>query len=199
MLSNTLSRKAVLLAMLTVTSGLPLSEAGRSAPMLEPLPITIPCEASTEEIRDTLLDVLESGVDSRRPALVQGSGWVPSLLQPDLIEATLRIRSHTLTVRIHFDKKQVRINYYDSINLNYRKYRSGAKNIHPNASKWMLNLRNMLQIAVSRLCSNRPLATETQPPSPASEQSLINCTLAQIDGMRSLGLSDNQIEAACSN
>jgi hypothetical protein len=102
-------------------------QAGRTAPLVDPAPVSVP--AGTTE---------ESLVKDIKRALL-GRGWTITAERPGEIDSTLFIRDHEAKIRITYDLQSVRFAYVDSKNLNYKTTRKGAV-IHGNYLGWMLNL-----------------------------------------------------------
>lgn len=102
-------------------------QAGRTAPLVDPAPVSVP--AGTIE---------ESLVKDIKRALL-GRGWTITGERPGEIDSTLFIRDHEAKIRITYDQQSVRFAYVDSKNLNYKMTRKGAV-IHGNYLGWMLNL-----------------------------------------------------------
>ena len=70
----------------------------------------------------------------------QARGWVPRLIEPGLIEASISVRTHRATIQITHTENTYSIIYKNSSNLNYR---SGS--IHKNYNNWILRLSGTIQ------------------------------------------------------
>lgn len=75
-----------------------------------------------------------------------GLGWQMKVVQPGLIEGTLRLRSHMAAVDIKYDTKAYSITYKDSSNLDY-----DGTNIHKNYNGWIQNLDNGIRVQITNL------------------------------------------------
>jgi hypothetical protein len=71
-------------------------------------------------------------------------GWVPGVVEPGLIEATLVVRSHRAVINIHYTRDSYDIAYQDSENLNYKRGK-----IHRNYNRWVANLDKSIQKELS--------------------------------------------------
>jgi len=100
---------------------------------------------------DAVSDAIMSGVADR--------GWIPKVVGPGHVEATLLIRSHTAIVDITFDESAYSVTYKDSHNLDFKNGR-----IHRNYNRWVANLNQMLQrkLATART-ANATAAPATRP------------------------------------
>lgn len=114
----------------------------RSAPLLNPSPIQVPCEMSLTNVKKAIW-----------LALV-GRNWNPVDKGNGLIEAKVIVRGkHTLVVDIKYDTKFVEIRYKSSDNLNYRVSKDGKATIHPNANSWIENIANDTRNQLLTSCS----------------------------------------------
>ncbi len=76
-------------------------------------------------------------------AIMKGSiqkGWVPSVVKPGLVEASIQVRTHQAVVSIPYTQADYDIIYKSSQNLD----ESGGK-IHRNYNRWVANLSASIQ------------------------------------------------------
>ena len=67
-------------------------------------------------------------------------GWVPSVVKPGLVEASIQVRTHQAVVSIPYTQADYDIIYKSSQNLD----ESGGK-IHRNYNRWVVNLSASIQ------------------------------------------------------
>ena len=108
-----------------------------NVPLVEPAPVAVPSDVSTEQ----LLRALKIAFVER--------GWMVTKEEPGRLEATLNVRKHMLQVEAMYDASQVTFAYLDSVNLDYEE-KKGVKYIHRKYAGWMNNVvvglrRAMLQ------------------------------------------------------
>jgi len=103
----------------------------RTAPLVDPDPVSIPSGLSDEQI-----------VKDIKRALI-GRGWSITTEQPGEIQSTLHLRDHVARIKVTYDAKQVRLAYMDSSNLDY-KLKRGQPVIHGNYLGWIGFLVNDL-------------------------------------------------------
>jgi len=108
--------------------------AGRTAPLVDPAPVSVPAGAT----EDSLVK------DIKRALL--GRGWTITAERPGEIDSTLFIRDHEAKIHVTYDLQSVRFAYVDSKNLNYRLDRKGKAEIHGNYLGWIKNLTNDLGV-----------------------------------------------------
>lgn len=113
----------------------PAADAKKLAPVYNPEPIPVG-KANAEQVRKAIRQAL-----SKR-------GWAAKDQGPGHVVGTLSVRKHMAKVDIRFDGKTVRIKYKDSEELNYKKD-GDAELIHPNYNKWVQNLENDINFALS--------------------------------------------------
>jgi hypothetical protein len=109
-------------------------QAGRTAPLVDPAPVSVPAGATEGSL-----------VKDIKRALL-GRGWTITAERPGEIDSTLSIRDHEAKIRITYDLQSVRFAYVDSKNLNYRLDRKGKAEIHANYLGWIKNLTNDLGV-----------------------------------------------------
>jgi hypothetical protein len=106
----------------------------------------------------------------------------------------LRIRSHTATVVIRYDKDDYQINYVDSTNLKFnpddlrKPGRRGqvipGPRIHRNYNIWVQELAS----AVSSYLQHPPKASRPSPSIESSEPVMIADELEKLDSLRERGI-----------
>jgi len=121
-----LLRRLALLLTLTLL-GTAAFAAQRSAPLVEPAPITIPANVSEENAAKAI-----------RSALA-GRGWAISEESPGHIGGTLTVRKHVLKIGISYTGGRIGIKYVTSSELGYEII-EGKPYIHPKFNNWMNNL-----------------------------------------------------------
>jgi hypothetical protein len=67
-------------------------------------------------------------------------GWIPTVKEKGVIDATLRTRGHIAQINIKFDTTQYSIYYVSSENLSYKNGK-----IHKNYNKWIGMLSSTIQ------------------------------------------------------
>ena len=107
---------------------LPLAASARSSDLLDPDPIAIPAGMSPEKVAQAI-----------RSALI-GRTWTVTRQEPGHIDSTLHIRSHTATIAVTYDDKQIHIAYVSSDNLKYKVKSNGKRTIHSNYNEWIANI-----------------------------------------------------------
>lgn len=92
-----------------------------------------------------VLSVSATPLDNRqiRDRIVAGGqslGWVVTREEDGLVELSYdKQGKHQVTVVVRYDPTGYTIDYVRSFNLNYEE-QGGAKKIHPNYNRWILNL-----------------------------------------------------------
>ena len=104
-----------------------LAMAFRQVPLTDPPPIHVPQGASTAQVENVVMEALS------------GRGWAIARHMPEEIDATYARRDFSVTIAVHYDRQQVRINYLDSSNLKYE-VKNGQRWIHTNYPSWIQNL-----------------------------------------------------------
>jgi hypothetical protein len=104
-------------------------------------------------VSETHLPSLDNGsrptVDIVQNAILRACrerGWVPSVVQPGIIEARLNVRSHQALVEISYTEDSYAITYKNSKNLDY-----DDGSIHRNYNRWVINLSNTIQKEIAAL------------------------------------------------
>ena len=101
--------------------------ASRTAPLVDPPPIPLPASIS----QDTVVHVIEQALSRY--------GWRIVKSVPGEIDAVYDPRDFSVTIAVHYDARQVQINYVTSENLKY-KVRHGRPYIHTSYDRWVRNL-----------------------------------------------------------
>lgn len=109
-------------------------QAGRTAPLVNPQPVSVPAGTPQEMLVK----------DIKRSLL--GRGWTITAERPGEIDSTLFVRDHEAKILVQYDQQSVRFSYVDSKNLNYRVDRKGNAEIHANYLSWIQNLINDLGV-----------------------------------------------------
>lgn len=99
-------------------------------PLVNPQPITVPQQATQQQVYTVITKVLAR------------FGWVVAADKPGAIEATYAPRDFTVRIGIAYDDKQVQIRYINSTNLKYEVKKDGITYIHKNYAAWIKNLVN---------------------------------------------------------
>ena len=68
-----------------------------------------------------------------------GRRWMVKKSDRGEIHATLKVRSHTAKIIIHYSRSKVRFEYVSSVNLDYR-VKKGTPMIHRNYNNWVTYL-----------------------------------------------------------
>jgi len=95
--------------------------------LVDPVPLRAPPELTSQEIIKALHGTLVK------------RGWILGKEEGDAVDATLYVRSHSLTVRFALKEREVHMNYVDSVNFDYDELRSGRRVIHRKYDQWMRN------------------------------------------------------------
>ena len=67
------------------------------------------------------------------------------------IQATLKVRVHSVTIRFDYDVREVRISYVDSQNMEYEVHKKKGPLIHPNYNRWLANLEKTIRVEMLKL------------------------------------------------
>ena len=118
-MSSTLAKRLALLPVLALLIA--------AAPLVDPAPLRAPPELTSKEIDDAL-----------RATLVR-RGWILGKEEGGALDATLYVRSHSLTVPYELREREIHMNYVDSENFDYRQRRDGKRFIHRKYAQWMRN------------------------------------------------------------
>jgi opacity protein-like surface antigen len=101
-----------------------------AASLVEPETISVPLSLKTDQAAQAI--IVAGCVDKH---------WVPAVVSPTVIDATLNVRQHSVTVRIVYSKSGYTIDYKDSTNLDY----NAKKNrIHSKYNQWVSNLNKAI-------------------------------------------------------
>ncbi len=92
--------------------------------LYSPKPFAITKSTNQDKVKLAILEVL----NKRK--------WKVKKELLEFIEAKRRDKQYNATIRIHFDRRQVRIRYFDSENLNYI-FEDKVRKIHPKYNKWI--------------------------------------------------------------
>jgi hypothetical protein len=114
-----------------------------AVPLVDPPPLRAPPELTSKEIFETM-----------RGTLVK-RGWMLGKEEGQAQDATLYVRSHSLTVRFSLKDREVHMNYLDSVNFDYKHRRDGKVFIHRKYDQWMRNFtialaQDLHSVAVTR-------------------------------------------------
>ncbi|MER3546627.1 MAG: hypothetical protein C4338_03090 [Rhodanobacteraceae bacterium] len=104
-----------------------LTMAFRQVPLNDPPPIQVPAGVSEAQVQNAVMEALT------------GRGWAIARHTPGEIDATYARRDFSVTIAVHYDAHQVRINYLNSSNLKYE-VKNGVRYIHTNYPSWIQNL-----------------------------------------------------------
>lgn len=115
---------------------LPALVFARSAPLVEPAPITVPAGLQTAAVEKAI-----------RTGLLRRE-WTAQPISEGHMQATLVVRNkHTVKVDVAYDAQSIRFKYLSSANMNYE-LEDGVAEIHPNYMKWMDNVRRDIEISL---------------------------------------------------
>ena len=101
--------------------------AFRQVPLTDPAPITVPSTVSVAKVGQ----IIGSALSSRSWRIVKHV--------PGEIDAVYDPRDFSVTIAVHYNARQVQINYVTSNNLKYEE-RNGVRYIHTNYEGWIRNL-----------------------------------------------------------
>lgn len=76
----------------------------------------------------------------------QAKGWEAKVIGPGLIEASITVRAHSVTVQIPYSSTSYSITYISSENLDYNN-----GNIHRSYNNWITYLSNAIQDELKRV------------------------------------------------
>lgn len=112
-----------------------ISSCGYKArPLLDPSPIAVSTKSDVKDAIKNALKMYE---------------WVIESEKLGVIVARQNRRSHSATVQITYNSKEVRIAYLDSNNLNYGLDKMGQRRIHATYQRWIDNLVKSISSQVS--------------------------------------------------
>lgn len=117
---------------LLLAPALLLLMAFRQVPLVDPQPIPVPPNVSQAKVGQ----VIGSALDARNWRIVKHV--------PGEIDAVYNPRNFSVTIAVHYDRKQVQINYVTSSNLRYE-VKNGVRYIHTNYASWIKNLVTDIQ------------------------------------------------------
>jgi len=106
--------------------------AFRQVPLVDPQPIPVPPNISQAKVGQ----VIGSALTARNWRIVKHV--------PGEIDAVYNPRNFSVTIAVHYDRKQVQINYVTSSNLRYE-VKHGVRYIHTNYASWIKNLVTDIQ------------------------------------------------------
>ncbi len=99
----------------------------RQAPLVDPPPIQVPANVDAAKVEQ----IVGSALSMR--------GWRIVKHVPGEIDAVYDPRDFSVTIAVHHDARQIRINYVTSTNLRYEE-KNGVRYIHKNYVSWIKNL-----------------------------------------------------------
>lgn len=117
---------------LLLAPALLLLMAFRQVPLVDPEPIPVPPNVSQAKVAQ----VIGSALTARN--------WRITKHAPGEIDAVYNPRNFSATIAVHYDRKQVQINYVTSNNLRYE-VKNGVRYIHTNYASWIKNLVTDIQ------------------------------------------------------
>lgn len=112
---------------LLLAPALLLLMAFRQAPLVDPQPIQVPANVSATQVEHVIGEALSA------------RGWRIIKHTPGEIDAVYDPRDFSVTIAIHYDARQVQINYVTSDHLRYE-VKNGVRYIHTNYESWIKNL-----------------------------------------------------------
>lgn len=116
-------RKGALRFWLAAAAAIVIS-ACTTAPLKPAAPISVPAGLSHQQVQQAVVRALE------------GRTWTLDNVGESVIDTTLHIRDHAVTLKIDYDTSQVSLHYVSSTNLNYRSH-GGHPTIHRNYNGWV--------------------------------------------------------------
>jgi hypothetical protein len=99
----------------------------RQAPLVDPPPIQVPANVGAAKVEQ----IVGSALTMR--------GWRIVKHVPGEVDAVYDPRNFSVTIAVHYDAQQIRINYVTSTNLRYEE-KHGVRYIHKNYLSWIKNL-----------------------------------------------------------
>ncbi|HET7930296.1 MAG TPA: hypothetical protein VFL63_02765 [Rhodanobacteraceae bacterium] len=99
----------------------------RQVPLVDPQPILVPANVSQAHVKQ----VIGTALSAR--------GWRIVKNVPGEIDAVYDPRDFSVTIAVHYNTKQIQINYVTSNNLRYE-VKNGVRYIHTNYQSWIKNL-----------------------------------------------------------
>lgn len=101
--------------------------ASRTAPLVDPPPVPLPAGIS----QDTVVHVIGQALSVH--------GWRVVKSAPGEIDAVYDPREFSVTIAVHYDTREIQVNYVTSEKLLY-KVRHGRPYIHASYARWIRNL-----------------------------------------------------------
>lgn len=101
--------------------------AFRQVPLTDPAPIAVPANVSQAQVEQIVGHALTM------------RNWRIVKHVPGEIDAVYDPRHFSVTIAVHYDARQVQINYVTSSNLKYE-VKHGVRYIHTNYESWIRNL-----------------------------------------------------------
>jgi hypothetical protein len=99
----------------------------RQVPLVDPQPIPVPANSSQAKVKQ----VVGMALSAR--------GWRITKDVPGEIDAVYDPRDFSVTIAVHYNARQIQINYVTSNNLRYE-VKHGVRYIHTNYASWIKNL-----------------------------------------------------------
>jgi hypothetical protein len=117
---------------LLLAPALLLLMAFRQVPLVDPPPISVPAGVSQAKVGQ----IIGSALSARNWRIVKHvRGEIDAVYNP---------RDFSVTIAVHYDSKQVQINYVTSNHLRYE-VKNGVRYIHTNYASWIRNLVTDIQ------------------------------------------------------
>ena len=104
-----------------------LTMAFRQVPLVDPPPIQVPAGINEVQVQNAVVEALT------------GRGWAIANHKPGEIDAIYARRDFSVSIAVHYDNRQIQIDYLDSSNLKYE-IKDGVRYIHTNYPSWIQNL-----------------------------------------------------------
>ncbi|MGH8234547.1 MAG: hypothetical protein ACREPU_10185 [Rhodanobacteraceae bacterium] len=101
--------------------------AFRQVPLVDPPPIPVPSNVSQAKVEH----VIGTALTARNWRIVKHV--------PGEIDAVYDPRNFSVTIAVHYNARQIQINYVTSNNLRYQ-VKKGVRYIHTNYASWIKNL-----------------------------------------------------------
>ncbi len=127
-------RKRLFELLLLVLAFLMLTGARVAAPMYEQKPLSVPAGMSLEQVTEVVKRALS------------GRGWIIDKNVPaddglsTEITSTLKVRVHSVKIKIAIDTDQVHMTFVSSVYMKYRKSKKRGPLIHPKYTTWLKSL-----------------------------------------------------------
>lgn len=104
----------------------------RQVPLTDPAPIPVPNGVNSAKVEQ----IIGSALTARNWRIVKHV--------PGEIDAVYAPRDFSVTIAVHYNAQEIRINYVTSSNLKYEE-RNGTRYIHKNYESWIKNLVTDIQ------------------------------------------------------